>query len=145
MTLAPVIHERWDRAAKQAEASARVVALGQPAWNRSQKPPATADRSGGVRWCPFPAGDRPADRARPRDILLAQAADMCRERLRAARAVRADQYRQAVAGSVRDLSERSAQDGDLVDRGVRARVAAAARRELRRVEEEDRIGVGGNV
>ena len=70
---------------------------------------------------------------------------MCRERLRAAGAVRADQYRQAVAVSVRDLSERSAQDGDVGDRGVRACVAAAARRELLRVEEEDRIGVGGNV
>ena len=74
--------------------------------------------------------------------LLAQAADVGQERLRAAGAVRADQDRDAVPVGIRDLGERGVQDGDVVGGGVRAGVARPQQpgQELPGVVQNARIG-----
>jgi hypothetical protein len=55
-------------------------------------------------------------------VLLAQAADVGQERLRAAGAVGSQQDWDAVPVRVRDLVERLVEDGDVVGGGVRAGV-----------------------
>ena len=70
----------------------------------------------------FSVGDRPADGELGQDGLVAQAADVGQERLRAAGPVGSQQDRDAVPVRVRDLVQGLIEDGDVVSGGVRAGV-----------------------
>ena len=86
--------------------SARPRARRRGAGRRRRWPAVQARAGSRLMAVAFPVGDRPADGELGRHALLAQAADVGEERLRAAGAVGADQDRDAVPVRVRDLRQR---------------------------------------
>lgn len=72
----------------------------------------------------FAVGDGPADGELAAHRSVALVTDVGQECLRAARGVRSDQHRAAMAVLIRDLGQRLVEHGDVVGGGVRAGVAA---------------------